>query len=106
MELTGDGGLMIRRYQHVAPAEVDLLIQLQCHRHGGGRLRKFAIVRHDGAHSGFSSRGKRYNSIARMDDTARDAPGESAKRGVRPNNGLHREAKTLQRIIFWKRDGF
>src|SRR5713226_7612392 len=66
MEFTGDSWQMIRRYQHVAPAEVDLLIQLQRHRHGGASPRKFPIVSHDGAHSCFLPRGKRYNSIAGM----------------------------------------
>src|SRR6266849_1259396 len=106
MEFARYGGQMLRRYQHVASAEIDLLIQLQGHRHGEGRLRKFAIVSHNRAHARFSPRGKRHNGIAGMDDTARDAPGESAKRGVWTNDGLHRKTKTLQGIVLRKRNRF
>src|SRR6267378_3395782 len=92
------------RHQHVAPAQIDLLIQLQCHGHRGGRLGKFAIVGHDGAHARFSSRGKGNDGIAGMNNSACDAAGEAAKRGVGTNHRLHREAKTLQGIVFRKRD--
>src|SRR5882762_3229596 len=106
LEFARYGGQMAWRHQHVAPAEVDLLIQLQCHGHWRGRMGKLAIVGHDGAHARFSSRGKCNDGIAGMNDPARDAAGEAAKRGVRTNHGLHREAKTLQRIVFRKRDSF
>src|SRR2546425_12867272 len=97
---------MARRNEHVAPAEVNLLIQLQGHRHGGRSLRQFAVVGDDGAYAGFSSRWKRDDGITGMNGATRDAAGESAKRGVRTNHRLDRKAKTLQRILFGKRNSF
>src|SRR2546427_347405 len=41
-----------------------------------------------------------------MNGATRDAAGESTKRGVWTNHGLHRKAKGLQRILFGKRDSF
>src|SRR5258708_29225616 len=41
-----------------------------------------------------------------MNSPAGNAPGEATKRGVRTNHGLYREAKTLQPILFRKRDSF
>src|SRR3981081_3071357 len=41
-----------------------------------------------------------------MDDAARDAAGEAAKRGIWTNHGLHRETKTSQRVFIWKRNSF
>src|SRR5713101_5408954 len=41
-----------------------------------------------------------------MNGATRDAAGEATKRGVRTNYGLHRESKTLQRILFTQRNCF
>src|SRR5260370_4139734 len=97
---------MVGGNEHVASAEVNLLVQLQGHGHGRRSLRQVAVVSDDGAHLRFSSRRKRDDRITGTNDSACDATGEAAKRGVRANHGLYREAKPLKRILFGKRDSF
>src|SRR6516162_3050532 len=86
----------VGRNQHVATAEVNLLCQLQDDTFPLSGSVQISIKCDDGLYLCPLSGWQRQNGVAGPDGATRNAASKSAKRGIRPDDGLHREPQRIR----------
>ena len=93
-EAPGAPRRIVRRHQHIAPADIDLF--LQAHRHGHRRecLGQFAIARHERPHARFPAGRQHQHRIAGANRARSQLSRESAEILVGADDVLHRQAQS------------
>ena len=97
---------VLGKHQHIASAEVDLVLQLQRHRHRCKRLRQISVVADDRTHACFPSGRQRYHFVTGTYHSARHAASKSPEICIGSNYHLHWESQILEGVARADRNGF